>query len=279
MNTAHALLRLTALRGIRCRQDLWRYVARMTGLVVFVVVLLTALLGWYDGTRSVVTDCLVVGIGTLVLALPISWEFGRMYLDLWESTRALRDLAAKDQQTGLLNNRSFVATVEDRLGAGHRLALIIGDLDRFKSINDLHGHLVGDEVIARAGEVLRDLFGETAVLGRMGGEEYAVVIDCPFETTEAAYDHAIARAEEMRRGIAEIAVPTERGTVTPTVSIGVAWSRTNDDFADLYARGDKALYVAKAAGRDRVVAEHEIELVDPLKALALRQDLTWAEAV
>ncbi len=255
MDTTHALLRDTARRSIRCNDDLWRYVARMTGQILIVVVFITAMLCRRDDLSTLIVDCAVVGLGALLLALPITWEFGRMYLDLWNSTQALRDLATKDQQTGLLNNRSFVATVEDRIAAGRRLALFVGDLDRFKSINDLHGHLVGDEVIARAGETLRDLFGEAAVLGRMGGEEYAVVIECPFENAEAAHAHAIALAEEMRRRIAEIVVPAENGPVTPTISIGVAWSRSESDFADLYARGDKALYVAKAVGRNRTVGE------------------------
>jgi diguanylate cyclase (GGDEF)-like protein len=198
-----------------------------------------------------------------------------MYLDLWKSTQALRDLASKDQQTGLLNNRSFVAAVEDRLRAGRSLALLVGDLDRFKSINDLHGHPTGDSVIAAVGEILRDMFDEIAVLGRMGGEEYAVMIECPFVDPEIAHAHAAALAEEMRRRVASITLESERGRVAPTISIGVAWSRPDTSFSELYGRADKALYVAKSAGRDRVVGEHEIDHLDAERTLARRQDIYW----
>jgi diguanylate cyclase (GGDEF)-like protein len=219
-----------------------------------------------------------VWLATAVLALPITWEFGQMYLELWASNHTLRELAIRDQQTGLLNNRSFIAAVEGQFGAGRRVALLLGDLDRFKSINDRHGHMVGDDVIAAVGTTARDLFGSIAVLGRMGGEEYAVMVECPFADPELAHAHVGALAEEFRRRVAEIAITTTTGPVKPTISIGIAYGSADDGFAALYARADKALYLAKSAGRDRVIHEDEIEAIDPECMLARRQDLYWRQA-
>mgnify|MGYP001766359627 CR=1 FL=1 len=275
MDAIRSLFRLASRRSIRCRRDLWLFVARTNVYLVILATVAAVIQSWHTDSETIVVTALGVGAIAGLLTLPILWEFGSMYLDLWKSTQALRDLASKDQQTGLLNNRSFVAAVVERLAAGRHVALLVGDLDRFKTINDHHGHPVGDEVIARVGCTLRDMFDEIAVLGRMGGEEYAVMIECPFLDPEIAHAHASALAEEMRRRIATIVIESDAGSVTPTISIGVAWSRPESTFSELYARADKALYVAKAAGRDRVVGEHEIEVFDAERTLARRQDLFW----
>ena len=273
------LFKLASRRSIRCRRDLWLFVARTNCYIVALAATAAAIQSWQSDAQTIVVTVLAVGAIVGLLNTPVLWEFGSMYLDLWKSTQALRDLAAKDQQTGLLNNRSFVGAVEERLTAHRSVALLVGDLDRFKTINDLHGHLAGDEVIAAVGETLRDMFDEIAVLGRMGGEEYAVMIECPFVDPEIAHAHAAALAEEMRRRIAGIVVATERGDVSPSISIGVAWSTPTSTFSELYARADKALYVAKSAGRDRVVGEYEIEFLDPERALLRRQDVAWRPAI
>ncbi|WP_333824441.1 GGDEF domain-containing protein [Pinisolibacter sp.] len=275
MNAIGSLFRLASRRSIRCRRDLWFFVARTNSYIVALAAIAAAIQSWHTGVETIAVTVFGVAAIAGLLTLPILWEFGSMYLDLWKSTQVLRDLAAKDQQTGLLNNRSFVGAVEERLTAHRYVALLVGDLDRFKTINDLHGHLAGDEVIAAVGETLRDMFDEIAVLGRMGGEEYAVMIECPFVDPEIAHAHASALAEEMRRRIAGIVVSTERGEVNPSISIGIAWSTPASTFSELYARADKALYVAKSAGRDRVVGEYEIEFLDPERALSRRQDLGW----
>jgi diguanylate cyclase (GGDEF)-like protein len=275
VDAIRSLFRLATSRSIRCRRDLWFFVARTNFYIVALAAIAAAIQSWHTDGETIAFNVLGVGAIACALTLPVLWEFGSMYLDLWKSTQALRDLAAKDQQTGLLNNRSFVGAVEERLTAHRSVALLVGDLDRFKTINDLHGHLAGDEVIAAVGETLRDMFDEIAVLGRMGGEEYAVMIECPFVDPEIAHAHGAALAEEMRRRIAGIVVATERGDVSPSISIGVAWSTPTSTFSELYARADKALYVAKSAGRDRVVGEYEIEFLDPERALSRRQDVAW----
>ena len=279
MTAIRSLWSLTSRRNIRCRRDLWLFVARLSGFIAVIAGVAAAIQNHhFVDPLAILGLSLAVGAVSGLLTVPIFREFGEMYLDLWNSTQRLRELATKDQQTGLLNNRSFIAAVEERLAAGRRVALLIGDLDRFKSINDRHGHLVGDEVIARVGETARDLFDDIAVLGRMGGEEYAVMIECPFTDEDTAHAHAGALAEELRRRVAALEIPVASEVLRPTISVGLAWSRRDTTFADLYSRADKALYVAKAAGRDRIVGEHEIEVFDPEHVLARRQDLYWRPA-
>lgn len=159
---------------------------------------------------------------------------------------SLRALAESDHLTGLPNPRAF----HDRLAietrawrpGGRPLALVLLDIDGFKRINDRHGHQAGDRVLA---EVARRL-GESVRLGemvaRVGGEEFAWI---------GAVDEAAAAsaAERLRRAVACRAIPPP-GTVT--VSCGVAEMGEGLDAGELYRRADRALYAAKAAGRDRV---------------------------
>ena len=278
MNALRSLFSPTGPRSIRCRRDLWLFVARVCGFIALIAGMAAAIQGRGGDPMALAATSVAVGLVAGLLTAPIIREFGEMYLGLWNSTQHLRELATKDQQTGLLNNRSFVSAVEERLAAGRRVALLVGDLDRFKNVNDRYGHLVGDEVIAHVGETLRDIFDDIALLGRMGGEEYAVMVECPFVDEEMAHAHAAALAEEMRRRIAEILVPTPLGPVAPTISVGIAWGTCSSTFSDLYVRADKALYVAKAAGRDRVVAEHDVTVFDPETVLSRRQDLFWRPA-
>ncbi|MCE1236723.1 MAG: GGDEF domain-containing protein [Hyphomicrobiales bacterium] len=200
-----------------------------------------------------------VFVAASLLSVPIAWEFGRMYLDLWESTQTLSTLARTDQQTGLLNNRTFVAQVEERIAAGRTMALLLADLDRFKSINDRWGHPMGDEVISAVGGVMRNLFCRSAIIGRMGGEEFAVAIECPFDDEAARLRFCAGWAEELRRRIGEIHIPVGDGMIAPTASIGIARSSEDDDFSALYVRADRALYMAKAGGRNRYVDDVDLD--------------------
>jgi diguanylate cyclase (GGDEF)-like protein len=234
----------------------------MTAYIVVMAVAISISQTWAASPERMIAATLGTAVAAAIVSLPITWEFGRMYLDLWDATQTLRDLAKTDLQTGVLNHRSFAETVEAIIAEGRPIALMIGDLDRFKTINDRHGHQTGDEVIARVGAELRDLFGPGTVVGRMGGEEFAAAIDCPFETETLARTHVMTFAEELRRRIGDIEVTTASGTVRPTISLGVARSHPGQGWPALYARADTALYLAKTRGRDRVVEESEIPLVD-----------------
>lgn len=129
------------------------------------------------------------------------------------------------------------------LRSGQPLALLHADLDHFTGINDGHGHPVGDEVLASVGRLLRDDARPTDVVGRVGGEEFALLL--PGSTL----DEARTVAERLRE-----AVPHPDHPVRVTMSIGVSALREVADTQEhLVATADQALYVAKRSGRDRVV--------------------------
>ncbi|MFE8644086.1 diguanylate cyclase [Sphingomonas sp. NCPPB 2930] len=170
-------------------------------------------------------------------------------------------MATHDPLTGVLNRRAMLAacTAElehSRAGAGagnpgpqRPLALMMLDIDHFKSLNDAHGHHVGDQVLQRMVRRLEQVLRPGQYLGRHGGEEFVVLlsgIDLPA---------ALALAERMRTAAAAPAEP--RGTLPwRTVSIGVSALREGPDSVDaMLLRADTALYRAKALGRDRVESE------------------------
>ncbi|PXA97475.1 GGDEF domain-containing protein [Nostoc sp. 3335mG] len=155
-----------------------------------------------------------------------------------------------DMLSGLLNRRGF----EDQADRARLLALragapavaIVADLDHFKSINDRFGHAAGDGVIVAFGQVLRRSFDIRAVIGRLGGEEFAILLP--------GADLAVARgaAESARRLLRELS-PAESGIDQPvTSSFGIAAMEHGESLAELLRRADLALYDAKARGRDRV---------------------------
>ncbi|AWK85676.1 diguanylate cyclase [Azospirillum thermophilum] len=170
---------------------------------------------------------------------------------LEEANAKLNRLATQDPLTGVLNRRRFLelARMEMRRAKRHRraLSLFLLDLDRFKQVNDTHGHAAGDEVlctvVARARAVLRD----ADQVARFGGEEFVVLLP---ETDE---DGALAVAERLRRAIAGLPVDVDGLPVQVTASIGVAsWAAAEPSLEHTLRRADAALYEAKQAGRNRV---------------------------
>lgn len=170
----------------------------------------------------------------------------------WRGSRQMRELAMTDELTGVPNRRAVLqrlaALLADRDGRGLSIALI--DVDHFKSINDEHGHPAGDEVLRVIAERLRVLVKDPWFIGRLGGEEFLVVLP------GAALDEACALGEQVRAAFMEIDVsrwfPDGRGI---TASLGVTTQTSEDDTTStLLQRADAALYEAKRTGRNRVVA-------------------------
>ena len=165
----------------------------------------------------------------------------------------VEELATTDELTGQHNRRHFYAIagalVEAAGRSGRELAAVMLDIDKFKSINDTYGHGVGDEVIREVAARVRASIRQSDVLGRYGGEEFAVVLP----------DHEGAApelAERMRSAVADTPVPTPAGPVPVTISVGLARldpAASDDTLDQVLARADHALYRAKEAGRNRVV--------------------------
>jgi diguanylate cyclase (GGDEF)-like protein len=169
--------------------------------------------------------------------------------------RALQDVASHDALTGLHNRRwldqVLPATLESAGRDGRPLALLMIDVDHFKRINDTHGHGEGDRVLVAVACALAGALRQSDMLARFGGEEFAVLL--PGAGDPVA--HAVA--ERLRAAVASTPLALQGGQ-TPervTVSLGLAFLRAGDDPTQLLGRADRALYRAKAAGRDRVVVE------------------------
>jgi two-component system cell cycle response regulator len=205
----------------------------------------------HDGAADVFT-----GTGAdpeLIARVRIAYR-SRQLLDLaLRRYSNLEDLAYRDELTELPNRRGASRQIDVLLSRarrhGHQLALLIIDADRFKVVNDRHGHAVGDIVLRELAARLRERVRREDVVGRWGGEEFVVALP---ETTP---DGAAAVAESLREAIALTPIESGEGLrLEVTVSIGVAaW--TGQELQDLVDRADRALYAAKAAGRDRVVLE------------------------
>jgi len=158
--------------------------------------------------------------------------------------------ATTDPLTGFLNRRSLENRVRTLTRAGTGFTLVMADLDRFKLLNDRHGHSTGDRALRQFCEALRTCVRPEDLLGRYGGEEFVVVLpSCAPHTAAAVMDRV---REELARRV-------ERGDVPVfTASFGVA-SDDEEPFEDIVQRADDALLSAKRAGRDRVLVygEHE----------------------
>lgn len=166
----------------------------------------------------------------------------------------LRHLAVTDDLTGCLNRRAFFAAAEQEMERAARyggfVSVLMIDLDHFKQVNDRHGHATGDRALKAATAAIRANLREIDGFGRLGGEEFAAMLP---ETPLAG---ALMVAERLRQAVASTPVALDDGeTLNLTVSLGVAERDADETAVDLVlARADTALYRAKAAGRNRVLA-------------------------
>ena len=164
----------------------------------------------------------------------------------------LRRLASIDELTGVANRRWFTAMASRELERcrrfNHQLALLMIDVDHFKRVNDTHGHAVGDEVLKAFTRVLEGNLRSVDLLGRLGGEEFAVVLP-ESDSVAAAYT-----AERLRAAVEVLDFPLEDGTsLKITTSVGIAiLAGAGETLDNLLARADGALYTAKRDGRNRV---------------------------
>jgi diguanylate cyclase (GGDEF)-like protein len=161
--------------------------------------------------------------------------------------------AITDELTGLNNRRHFMALAEQEYKRARRfdrpLTAIMLDIDHFKQVNDTYGHAAGDQVIAEVGRRLRSGVRAIDIAGRYGGDEFVLILP---ETLLAG---AGMLGDRLRRGIAATPIATVGGSLSITMSLGVATTQPNlPDMATLIANADSALYAAKQAGRNRVAA-------------------------
>ena len=190
----------------------------------------------------------------------INWEgapamvvFAMDITERKQMEQALSHLATMDDLTGLFNRRTFIQKLDEEIlrikRFGKTAVLVMLDLDHFKAINDTYGHGVGDTVLRKFAALLRSCVRETDTPGRLGGEEFGVLL--PETTMESAIPVVWRILKKTREGV----FTTEAGDLHLTISIGYTCFHTDETRTDeLLARADQALYLAKKNGRDRAEA-------------------------
>lgn len=199
-----------------------------------------------------------VTVASLLLALVLLGVASRYAFIIAAKTEALQLelqlLAQTDFLTGLANRRQFMTLAEKELSRtaryGGAVAVFMIDIDHFKKINDSFGHSAGDLVLQHLSRLFQNELREIDILGRLGGEEFAIMLP------QIDDKKAVLIAERLRMSIAEASIPLPQGDpVHLTVSIGVSMTEHSEVSVDfLLNQADKALYVAKNSGRNRVVA-------------------------
>jgi len=228
-----------------------RLLARGVGLMLAGCAMAVVLFGWRFQPQTsyfVMLACLpllvaypiIVGVTTYRLA----WR-------VREQNRVLATLSRTDGLTGLLNRNHWLEVVSGELRRHWRtdapVSLLILDIDHFKSVNDQFGHLVGDEALRNIAEILRESLRDPDTPGRYGGEEFGVVLP----DTDA--EGACVIAERVRQRIRQTTI-VRNPEIRCTVSIGVAEATADlTDSRQWIERADRALYRAKALGRNRTV--------------------------
>ncbi|MEI6485206.1 MAG: GGDEF domain-containing protein [Sphingomonadales bacterium] len=232
--------------------NIWGQVIRAVAVSVSVTLAVMALMSRLPGLAIPWPYWVLGTLLPLLLSGPISWSLarqsarvGELNAELSAAYARMKTLAETDHLTGLLNRAAFLTAAATRHSQRAGRILVV-DLDHFKAINDTHGHGVGDSVLCAIAQTLRALAREGDLVGRIGGEEFAVFL------AGADDSAATARANVIRRGIEQLHVPDHTGTtIRITASVGIA-GRANPHLPDALQAADLAMYRAKRAGRNRV---------------------------
>jgi diguanylate cyclase (GGDEF)-like protein len=180
-------------------------------------------------------------------------EIGLILDNAWLFSHT-RKLADTDPLTGVMNRRAFLSKAQELVAGlkeGERLSVAVLDVDHFKKVNDTWGHGAGDEVLCAVARRCANVLRQQDVFGRLGGEEFALVM-----TQSEGQESACSAAERIRVAVGNTGITTSQGLIPVTVSIGVA-SGQGLELLGLIEQADSALYMAKRSGRNKVCQAQE----------------------
>jgi len=168
-----------------------------------------------------------------------------------DRTRSMRYLMERDSLTGLLNHTNLKEQLNREVmratRTGSKICFAMIDVDHFKNVNDHYGHMTGDRVLKGLARLLQERLRATDIIGRYGGEEYAVIL------LNTSLDNALQIMNEMRDKFSKLTQRAEGKEFTVTFSCGIAGYPEHETAGELNEAADKALYEAKETGRNRVV--------------------------
>ncbi len=205
---------------------------------------------YYDDSMQALLEPILNTLGTLM-------HMRRVDEERQSAVEELRLMATVDELTGVANRRVFLEVCKQRFDEMQRydtpVSVAIIDLDFFKRVNDTHGHAAGDQVLREFAEIAAAELRELDLLGRMGGEEFAILFPYSGE------DEAFQATERVRKAVADNIFGWEGEQIKLTISAGVAQLKASDNDIDRWiARADAALYEAKGSGRNRCVTAKEV---------------------
>jgi diguanylate cyclase (GGDEF)-like protein len=198
-----------------------------------------------------------VGLFLVVVVFVLLFELSktRGFVKLEQALGTINELAIRDELTGAHNRRHLLGLIESEKGrsdrSGQPFSLCLLDIDFFKRINDTHGHAAGDTVLKAFAACVQKHVRAGDAFGRYGGEEFLLMLP------ETAEGDAMELAERVRLALEQLRCAHEDGTITLTVSIGVAAFRPGEPIAQTIARADEALYLAKSSGRNRIIGHDD----------------------
>lgn len=222
--------------------DVWKNTFFASAFSVIVTVVLVPQMFDLPNLFSDLVKCALIA---LLCSVPVSWLMGNEMRKNEELSKVLRDLVNRDRLTDAATRDYFFEQMESRPD-NFGVSLMI-DIDHFKTINDTHGHLVGDKVIRRVAEALQQSVRDEDIVCRFGGEEFVVFL------ADYRKTRGVEMAERIRTAIANEVVRVNDIAISVTVSIGGSLKDAVTDINDAIKEADDALYAAKASGRNQTI--------------------------
>lgn len=248
------LLALPAIRGTRLTSidRLLFWLIAFFGLQFFVTTFVTLNLSTEElNVVNFSTSKFLAVINFVVSALSLSIAVTLFVKYGMDIITVLQGETQTDTLSGLLNRRGFEVQAKNLISGsgetGKEFILIICDLDNFKSINDQHGHEIGDRAIQAFAKLLQNNVRKSDIVGRVGGEEFCILLP------GASSQEAKSIAERCRKEFASKTIEGLPNDHSISASFGVALWRKDDDYQALFRRADQGLYIAKNSGKNRVV--------------------------